>query len=205
MVRVTVPVVAVGFAVSVSVLVVAVGLGLKAAVTPLGSVEGDRVTLPVKPFCGETVIVLEPLLPWVEGRRPGENASDYDGASAAVRLSVDVRVRVPEVPVMVRVTVPVVAVVLAVPTRRSADLVGLGLKAAVTPLGSVEGDRVILPVKPFCGETVMVLEPRLPWVTVRIGRASCRERVCVAATARLGVVVFVGLAEVPVIVRVIVL
>src|SRR5205809_8084271 len=84
-------------------------------------------------------------------------------------------------------------------------VVGLGLKAAVTPLGSVEGDRVTLPVKPFCGETVMVLEPLLPWVTVRIGRASCRERVCVAATARLGVVVFVGLAEVPVIVRVIVL
>ena len=38
----------------------------------------------------------------------------------------------------------------------------------MTPLGSVEGDRVTLPVKPFCGETVMVLEPLLPWVTVRL-------------------------------------
>ena len=33
--------------------------------TPLGNPEADRVTLPVKPFSGETVIVLEPLLPWV--------------------------------------------------------------------------------------------------------------------------------------------
>ena len=49
MVTVTVPVVAVGLAISVSVLVAVVGLGLKAAVTPLGSAEGDRVTLLVKP------------------------------------------------------------------------------------------------------------------------------------------------------------
>ena len=72
MVRVTVPVVAVGFAVSVSVLVVAVGLGLKAAVTPLGSPDADSWTLPEKPFCGETVIVLEPLVPWVTVRLFGE-------------------------------------------------------------------------------------------------------------------------------------
>src|SRR5947207_14207527 len=96
MVTVTVPVVAVGFAVSVSVLVVAVGLGLKAAVTPLGSVEGDRVTLPVKPFCGETVMVLEPLLPWVTATLQIGRASCREGASATVRASVvayGVRVR----------------------------------------------------------------------------------------------------------------
>src|SRR5436190_9699124 len=106
MVTVTVPVVAVGFAVSVSVLVVAVGLGLKAAVTPLGSVEGDRVTLPVKPFCGETVIVLEPLLPWVTVRlRAEEQRSELHAHSALVRRLV-VEDRVPDVPVMVTVTVP---------------------------------------------------------------------------------------------------
>src|SRR5947199_190189 len=168
MVTVTVPVVAVGFAVSVSVLVVAVGLGLKAEVTPLGSVEGDRVTLPVKPFCGETVIVLEPLLPWVTVRSEERRVGKEGGAAAAVRLSVVVRVRVPEVPVMVRVTVAVVVVGCVVSVRVLVGAVGLGLKAAVTPLGSVEGDRVTLPVKPFCGETVIVLEPLLPWVTVRL-------------------------------------
>src|SRR5207249_880872 len=166
MVTVTVPVVAVGFAVSVSVLVVAVGLGLKAAVTPLGSVEGDRVTLPVKPFCGETVIVLEPVLPWVTVKIGRASGRERVGAAATVRLSVVVRDMVPEVPVMVTVTVAVVVAGVAVCARVLLVAVGLGLKAAVTPLGSVEGDRVTLPVKPFCGETVIVLEPVLPWVTV---------------------------------------
>ena len=45
-------------AVSVNVLVVVVGFGAKPAVTPLGNPEALRVTLPVKPFSGETVMVL---------------------------------------------------------------------------------------------------------------------------------------------------
>jgi hypothetical protein len=60
---VDVPVVAVASAVSVNVLVLVVLLGLKEAVTPLGRPEADKLTLPVKPFCAVTVIVLVPLLP----------------------------------------------------------------------------------------------------------------------------------------------
>ena len=63
MVTVTVPVVAVALAVSVNVLVLAVLLGLNEAVTPLGRPEATKLTLPVKPFCGVTVIVLVPLAP----------------------------------------------------------------------------------------------------------------------------------------------
>lgn len=59
----TVPVVAVPLAVSVKVLVLVVLLGLNDAVTPLGKPEADRLTLPLKPFCGVTVIVLAPLAP----------------------------------------------------------------------------------------------------------------------------------------------
>jgi hypothetical protein len=59
----TVPVVAVLLAVNVSVLVVAVLLGLNNAVTPLGRPDADKPTLPLKPFCGVTVMVLAPLLP----------------------------------------------------------------------------------------------------------------------------------------------
>lgn len=62
-VTVTAPVVAVLLAVSVSVLVVVVVDGLNDAVTPLGKPDADKPTLPLKPFCGFTVIVLEPLLP----------------------------------------------------------------------------------------------------------------------------------------------
>jgi hypothetical protein len=63
MVTVTVPVVAVPLAVSVKVLVLVVLPGLKEAVTPLGKPEADKLTLPLNPFCGVTVIVLPPLAP----------------------------------------------------------------------------------------------------------------------------------------------
>ena len=63
MVTVTVPVVAVVLAVSVKVLVLAVLVGLKDAVTPLGRPEADKLTLPVKPPRGVTVIVLAALAP----------------------------------------------------------------------------------------------------------------------------------------------
>ena len=61
-VTVTVPVAAVPLAVKVSVLVVVAGLGLKAAVTPLGRPDAERVTLPLKPVTGVMVMVLLPLL-----------------------------------------------------------------------------------------------------------------------------------------------
>ena len=62
-VTVAVPVVAVLLAVNVRTLVEAVGLVPKLAVTPEGSPDADKVTLPVKPPEGVTVIVLVPLLP----------------------------------------------------------------------------------------------------------------------------------------------
>ena len=62
-VTVTVPVAAVPLAVSVNVLVLAVLLGLNEAVTPLGRPDADKLTLPLKPFCGVTVMVLAPLAP----------------------------------------------------------------------------------------------------------------------------------------------
>jgi hypothetical protein len=63
MVTAAVPVAAVLLAVKVNVLVPAVLLGLNDTVTPLGSPDADKLTLPVKPFCGVTVMVLAPLAP----------------------------------------------------------------------------------------------------------------------------------------------
>ena len=58
------PTVAVALAVNVKTLVLLVVVGLNDAVTPLGRVEVTaKLTLPVKPFTGFTVIVLVPLLP----------------------------------------------------------------------------------------------------------------------------------------------
>ncbi len=63
MVTVAVPVAAKALAVRVNVLALAVLVGLNEAVTPLGKPEADKLTLPLKPFWGVTVIVLVPLVP----------------------------------------------------------------------------------------------------------------------------------------------
>jgi len=77
-------------------------------------------------------------------------------------------VRPPDVPVIVTVTLPVVAVLLAVSVSVLVLVVLLGLNDGVTPLGRPEADKLTLPVKPFCGLTVIVLVPLFPWVIVRL-------------------------------------
>jgi hypothetical protein len=62
-VTVDIPAVALLLAVSVKTLVVVVGFVPNNGVTPLGKPAADKVTLPVKPFCGATLMVLEPLDP----------------------------------------------------------------------------------------------------------------------------------------------
>lgn len=62
-VTLTVPVVAVPLAESVKALVPVVLAGLNEAVTPLARPEADKLTLPLKPLTGLTVIVLGPLAP----------------------------------------------------------------------------------------------------------------------------------------------
>src|SRR5207245_11162187 len=66
------PVVAVLLAIRVNVLEDVAGFGLNKAVTPLGRPEADKLTLPVKPFCGVTAIVLVPLAPCVMLKLPGD-------------------------------------------------------------------------------------------------------------------------------------
>jgi hypothetical protein len=85
-----------------------------------------------------------------------------------VREIVVVCVKLPDVPVMVTVTVPVVAVPLAVSVKVLVAVAGFGLKDAVTPLGKPEADKLTLPLKPFCGVTVIALAPLFPCVTVKL-------------------------------------
>ena len=68
----------------------------------------------------------------------------------------------PEVPVIVTVEVPVVAVALAISVKVLLAVAGFVLNDAVTPFGRPDATRVTLPVKPFCGRTVTVLEPLNP-------------------------------------------
>jgi hypothetical protein len=89
-VTVAVPVVAVPLAVRVSVLVLVVGLVPNTAVTPVGKPEAERVTLPVNPPTSLTVIVLEPLPPWLIVRLLGfaervKLGEDEEPASRLIR------------------------------------------------------------------------------------------------------------------------
>jgi hypothetical protein len=76
--------------------------------------------------------------------------------------------KLPDVPVMVTVAVPVVAVLLAVNVNVLVVVAGFVLNDAVTPLGRPDADKVTLPLKPFCGVTVIVLVPAVPCVIVKL-------------------------------------
>src|SRR5207302_1949865 len=177
MVTVTMLVVALLTAVNVFALLLFIRLvvwALNAAVTPLGRVEVDMVTLPLKPFCGVTVIVLCPLPPWFIVTLLGEAGRAHVCTRATGMtgmVSVAGFVRLPEVPVMVTVTMPVVAVLLVVSVKLLLLVVGLFPYTTLfrsTPLGRVEVDMVTLPLKPFCGVTVIVLCPLPPWFIVTL-------------------------------------
>ena len=169
-VTVTVRVAAVPLAVSVKVLLPEVLVGLNDADTPLGIPVADKLTLPLKPFSGVTLMVLVPLVPCVSVRLAGDADSEKFGTGGAltVKVSFVVLVKVPEVPVTVIVAVPIVAVLVAVSVRVLLPEVLEGLNAALTPLGRPDADRLTFPLKPFCGTTLMVLVPLVPWVTVRL-------------------------------------
>lgn len=185
MVTVAVPVVAVLLAVKVRTLVEVVGFVPNAAVTPEGKPDADKLTLPVNPPEGVTVIVLFPLFPWTTVTLEGDAESEKLGVATAftVREIVVVWVSVPEVPVMVTVAVPVVAVLLAVNVTLLVEVVGLVPNAAVTPEGKPDADKLTLPVNPPEGVTVMVLLPLLPWTTVTLPGEAESEKLGVGAPA----------------------
>jgi len=149
MVSKTVPVAAVLLAVNVNVLALVVLVGLNEAVTPLGKPDADKLTAPLKPFCGVTVIVLVPLVPCTMLKLFGDAERAKLPAGLTVRDTVVVLVNVPDVPVMVTGTVPVAAVLLAVRVKVLALVAGFGLKAAVTPVGRPDATKLTLPLKPF--------------------------------------------------------
>ncbi len=111
-------------------------------------------------------------------------------------------VKLPDVPVIVTVAVPVAAVTLAVRVSVLLLVAGLGLNAAVTPLGKPDAERVTLPLKPFDGVMLIVLVPWLPCVMVKLLGLADSVKFGAGVTVRLIVVVCVKLPDVPVIVTV---
>lgn len=103
---------------------------------------------------------------------------------------------------IVRVDVPVVAVLLAVKVKTLVEVVGLVPNEAVTPEGRAEFESDTLPVKPPDGVTVIVEEPLLPCVTLKLLGDAESEKfgVAVALTVSEIDVVWLNVPDVPVIV-----
>jgi hypothetical protein len=85
---VLVPVLAFLLALSVRRLVDEVGLEENEAVTPVGSPNTDKFTLPGEPLCTVTVIMLVPLLPGLTDALDGEAESEKLGAAFTVNVTV---------------------------------------------------------------------------------------------------------------------
>src|SRR5271157_1471459 len=128
-------------------------------------------SVPVPELVTVTIFALAvvPTLIWFHFSEVGERVTArLPPVALTVRLMVVVFVNVPDVPVIVTVTVPVAAVALADNVNVLVEVVGFGLNAAVTPLGSPDAAKVTLPVKPPCGVTVMPLVALLPCVRVTV-------------------------------------
>ncbi len=103
-VNVALPADAVLLAVKVSTLLVVLLVGLNAAVTPLGNAEIVKITEPVKPPDGVTLIVLvTPAPPGVIESVAGDadNVNPPPVDPATVRLTFVLFVKLPDVPVTV--------------------------------------------------------------------------------------------------------
>ena len=145
----------------VSVLVPVPLIAPNVADKPVGKPGGEKLTvLGLKPPAGVIVSVVETLDPGGTVKLLGDADKLKLGLAAAavtVTLTVAVWLRLPEVPVMVTVVgPPVVAVLLAVRVSVFA------VNDAVTPLGKPDAAYVTVPVKPFDGVTVIMLDPLAP-------------------------------------------
>jgi hypothetical protein len=131
------------FAVAPAVIVMTlnpvVGFGEKDAVTPTGSPEAARLTLPVNPYSGVTETFVETEDPGPRLAVPGP--ANVNAGETIPRVSVVSAFRVPLTPVMVRTDVPTDAALVAFNVSVAVPVTGLGEKDAVTPLGSPETAR----------------------------------------------------------------
>ncbi len=84
-----------------------------------------------------------------------------------MREIVVVLVRLPEVPVTVTVAAPTAAVPPADKVKRLVLVAGLVPKEAVAPVGRPDAVKFTVPLNPFRGLMVMVVEPAAPWRMVK--------------------------------------
>jgi hypothetical protein len=201
MVTAAAPMVAVLLAVNVSTLVPVVGFVPNAAVTPPGSPEAARATLPVNGLTSITVMVSVALLPGLIDSVLADGFSVKLPPVVTVRAMVVVLLIVPEVPVMVTEDVPTVAVALAVNVIALVVVAGLRENVADMPAGRPLAARVTLPLNGLTSVIVMVTVQLPPCGIVQGLPEVASEKLPVdGTTVREMLVVAVSVPEVPVMV-----
>jgi len=174
----------------------------KDAVTPLGNPLAAKVGVPVKPFCGVTVMVAVPDAPCVMLRLAGDAPSTKLEAALTVTLSVVQADSVPEIPVTATVNTEGPADAAALNVKVVEVAVVCGLKEAVTPVGNPLTSRIGEAVNPLSGFTVMLLVPDVPCVIVRLAGDADRVKLGAALMVRPMLVEADNAPEVPVTVTV---
>jgi hypothetical protein len=139
---------------------------LKEAVTPLGSPEGDSVTLPVNPFSGVKEIAVAPCAPSTICKLAGASPIAKSGGDVTVTVIVTDAFRLPEVPVIVNCDAFNAVELATVSVRVLVAAVLDGLNDALTPVGSPVAVKATVPPNPACGFTVMVAVPTPPGATL---------------------------------------
>jgi hypothetical protein len=138
---------------------------LQDAVTPFGSPETAKFTMPLKPFSGLTETAVTPEEPGLTVRALADSVNE---GAATVRVKVVDAVRLPEVPVSVTVAFATGAEPLAVKVSVLLEVAGFREKDAVTPAGRPERERLTVPLNPYSGVTLTEAEVVLPWPTLRL-------------------------------------
>ena len=150
--------------------------GLKVTVTPAGWPLADREITELKPPETAVVMVDVPLAPGATDNEEGEAEAVNAGGVVTLRITLDVRVSPPPVPVTTIVCVPTATpeatarVMVNVPEPGAA--MEVGLKLTVTPEGCPLAESAMAELKPPETAVVTVHEPLLPATTeTEVGEA----------------------------------
>jgi hypothetical protein len=125
--------------------------GLKLAVTPEGKPLTEKLLVPVKPLSAVIVTVYGMLLPATTFCEDGEAPTLKSGGSVTTRVTTELCVRLPLVPVTVSGYVPagVLELVVTVSVLEPLAVTVAGLNANVVPAGNPVTLIATSPVNPF--------------------------------------------------------
>lgn len=168
-----------------TVLIVSVVVGLKAMFTPFGKPSSDRLTSPLNPSIGATVIVVEPLVPGLRVRVLGDAERRKLGDGSIVTLIDVVAWRLPAIPLSVTVYSP--GTVLSDEVRVNTLFCAAIANDASTPFGNPIAYKLTLSLKPFCASTVIVVVPPEPCSKVKLFGAAERLKLGEGSTVRVTV------------------